>query len=61
MTALKCLIVNLFNYICLYLCINVSNNYGGLLDDSYNILQRWKYYFCLIQNITMFGRLNKFS
>ena len=61
MTALKCLIVNLFNYISLYLCINVSNKYGGLLDDSYNILQRWKYYFCLIQNITMVGRLNKFS
>jgi len=40
MTALKCLIINLFNYLSLYLCINLSDNYGGLLDDSYNILQR---------------------
>lgn len=49
MTALKCLIINLFNYLSLYLCINLSDNYGGLLDDSYNILQRWKNYFCLIK------------
>jgi len=31
MIALKCLIINLFNYLSLYLCINLSENYGGLL------------------------------
>ena len=60
-TALKCLIINLFNYLSLYLYTNLSDKYGGLPVDSYSILQRWKNYFCLIFNMTVCGRLNTFS
>jgi hypothetical protein len=59
----KCLIIHLFNYLSVYLCINLNDKYvlKIMLADSYSVLQRWKNYFCLIQNITMFGRLNTFS
>jgi hypothetical protein len=57
MTALKCLIISLFNYLSLYLYINISDKYDGMLADSYSILQRWKNNFYLVLTIRLFGRL----